>query len=75
MRPVSWSQPSADEDVALREIEQESARVLPEPTPAEEPGVVVEQRFERWSPRDLFGGLGRLVRSTGAAIVRGTVTP
>jgi hypothetical protein len=47
---------------------------LPEPTPAEEPGVFVEQPYERWAPRDLVAGLARLVRSTGAAIVRGTAT-
>jgi hypothetical protein len=74
MRPVCWSQPSADEDVALREIEGKPVQGLPEPTPAEEPGVFVEQPFERWSPRDLLVSVARAVRSTGAAIVRGTVT-
>jgi hypothetical protein len=37
--------------------------------------VFVEQPYERWAPRDLFAGLARLVRSTGAAIVRDTATP
>jgi hypothetical protein len=73
MRPVCWSQSSATEDVVLSEAEREPARSLPEPTPAEEPGAFVEQPFERWSPRDLFVGLARLVRSTGA--VRDTATP
>jgi hypothetical protein len=75
MRPVCWSQSSADEGGVLRDAEREAARVLPEATPTEEPGVFVEQPYERWSPRDVFAGLARLVRSTGAAIVRGTAAP
>ena len=72
MRPVCWSQSPADEADVLRDTEHEPVRGAPAATPEEEPGVFVEQPYERWSPRDLFTGLARLVRSTGAAIVRGT---
>ena len=80
MRPVSWSQPPGDETVVVRREFEETALsappewVPPEWAPPESPGVFVEQPLERWSPRDLVVGIARLVRSTGAAIVRGVAT-
>jgi hypothetical protein len=75
MRPVSWSQPPGDETVvARRESEEQALPAPPEWAPTESPGVFVEQPLERWSPRDLVVGIARLVRSTGAAIVRGVAT-
>ena len=71
MRPVSWSQPPGDETVVARRESEEQAPAPPEWAPTESPGVFVEQPLERWSPRDLVVGIARLVRSTGAAIVRG----
>ena len=53
MRPVCWSQSSADEGGVLRDAEREAVRALPEATPTEEPGVFVEQPYERWSPREV----------------------
>ena len=80
MRPVSWSQPPGDEITVVRreseerESAEDACRAPPARAPTESPGVFVEQPLERWSPRDLVVGVARLVRSTGAAIVRGVAT-
>ena len=73
MSPVCWSQ-SPDDISLTREPEGKPLPTPPEPTPTESPGVFVEHPLERWSPRDLVVGLSRLVRWTGAAIVRGVAT-
>ena len=75
MRPVCWSQPpGGDTVVAPREFEDKTLPAPPESAPIESPGVFVAQPLERWSPRDLVAGVARLVRWTGAAIVRGVAT-
>jgi hypothetical protein len=74
MSPVCWSQSPADDTSLPREPEGKPLPMLPELTPTESPGVFVEHPLERWSPRDLVAGLTRLVRWTGAAIVRGVAT-
>jgi len=75
MRPVCWSQQPADDTVVVaREPKDEALPAPPEWAPTESPGVFVAQPLERWSPRDLVVGVARMVRSTGAAIVRGVAT-
>jgi hypothetical protein len=69
-----WSQLSVRENIESEGVPRDVHRVVPEPTPAEDPGVFAPQPLERWSPRDLLVGLARLVRWTGTAIVRGTAT-
>jgi hypothetical protein len=72
MSPVCWSQSPVD-DIS-REREGKPLPTPPELTPTESPGVFVDQPLERWSPRDLGAGLNRVVRWTGAAIIRGVAT-
>ena len=75
MRPVCWSQQPADDTVVVaRESKEAALPAPPEWAPTESPGVFVAQPLERWSPRDLMVGVARMVRSTGAAIVRGVAT-
>jgi hypothetical protein len=75
MSGACWSQLTTPENAEPGKTDAGAIRLAPEPTPAEDPGVFVAQPLERWSPRDLFVGLGRLVRWTGTAIVRGAATP
>jgi hypothetical protein len=74
MSPVCWSHSPADAICLTREAEGKPLPAQPDSTPIESPGVFVEQPLERWSARDLVTGLTRLVRWTGAAIVRGVAT-
>jgi hypothetical protein len=63
MRPVGWSShPTDDGTLTLAQSGVPAIEIAAELVPAECPGVVLEQPFERWSPRDLVTGLVRLVR-------------
>lgn len=74
MSPVCWSQSPVDDISLTKKPEGKPLPSLPELTPPESPGVFVDQPLERWSRRDVVAGLTRLVRSTGAAIVRSVAT-
>lgn len=75
MRP-DWRslQPADDDAQALAAWHGGSLEIRAEPVPPESPGTFVEQSLDNWSPRDLFAGLARAVRWTGAAIARGVAT-
>jgi len=68
MRPVCGSSQSADDGAApFAGCEVQSSEIAGDSVPAECPGVFMEQALERWSPRDLIGGVLRLVRWTRLA--------
>jgi hypothetical protein len=65
MRPVCGLSQSGDGGtMPFAEVEAQLSAIPAESVPAECPGLFIEQPLERWSPRDLFVGILRLVRWT-----------
>lgn len=67
MSPVCRSSQRTDQDALVFEVDAELVEFSVEAVPAECPGLFIEQRLERWSPRDLIVGVFRLVRWTRLA--------
>jgi hypothetical protein len=66
MRPVCRSSQNPDDGrEPAAEFNAQSGDVPTAAVPSECPGVFMEQPLDRWSPRDLYVGLLRLVRRPG----------